>query len=127
MSVKRAAATVIIRSGLFTAVASMALLGGCDGPHAKAGKQADAAAGIKAGPLTKGPNERLGAIQDRTERDQARAIDAQADAVEDRAKQVRSAADAQADALERQAAETRKIAKQSAKSLDQKANAIRGK
>ena len=105
----------------------MALLSRRDGPQATAGKQTDAAAGIKVGPLTKGPNEPLGAIQDRAERDRARAVDAQADAVENRAKDVRSAAGTQADALERQAAETRKVAKLSAKILDQQVDAIRGK
>ncbi|WP_242140994.1 hypothetical protein [Sphingomonas sp. TREG-RG-20F-R18-01] len=120
MSFGRAPTIILARSGLLAMSAAGALLCGCDGPHAKAGKQADVAAGIKAGPLTKGPNERLGVVQDRAERDQARAV-------EDRAKEVRSAADTQADALERQAAETRKAAKQSAKALDQQANAIRGK
>ena len=65
----RATRVVMTQGSVCAAVATLALLSGCDGPHAKAGKQADAAAGIKPGLLTRGPNERLGAIQDRTERD----------------------------------------------------------
>ena len=80
MNQGRASIAVMAQRGVPAAIATVALLSGCDGPHAKAGKQADAAAGIKTGPLTKGLNERLGAIQDRTERDRTRAIDAQADA-----------------------------------------------
>ena len=123
MNQGRASIAVMAQRGVPAAIATVALLSRRDGPQASAGKQTDAAAGIKVGPLTKGPHEPLGAIQDRAER----AVDAQADAVEDRAKDVRSAADTQADALERQAAQTRKVAKLSAKTLDQQVDAIRGK
>ena len=108
-------------------LALIALLGACDGPHEQAGENADAAAGIKDGPLSKGPNERLGEIRDRTERDQKRAIEAQADAAEDRADEVRRTADQRADALEHQAAEIRESAKQTGKALDRQADAIRGR
>lgn len=108
-------------------MALIALVAGCDGPHEQAGEKTDAAAGIKTGPLTRGPNERLGEIQDRTERDQKRAFEAQADAAEDRADEVRRAADQRADALEHEAAKIRDSAKQTGKVLDRQADAIRGK
>ena len=108
-------------------LALIALVAGCDGPHEQAGENADAAAGIKDGPLSEGPNERLGEIQDRTERDQKRAVEAQADAAEDRADEVRRTADTRADALEREAAEIRNSAKQTGKALDRQADAIRSK
>lgn len=113
--------------GFTAALVVLGLVAGCDGPHEKAGKQADKAAGVDAGPLSKGPQQRLGALRDRAERDQARAVDAQADAAEDRARQVRVAADQQADAFERQARDIRKTAKQAAASIDNQADAIRGK
>lgn len=50
MSFGRASTTAVTRSGLVAVPTVAALLGGCDGRHAKAGKRADAAAGIKAGP-----------------------------------------------------------------------------
>lgn len=109
------------------ALACAMLLAGCDGPHEQAGEKADAAAGIKDGPLSPGPNEKLGEIQDRAERDRKKAIEARADTAEDRADEVRTAADQRADALERQAAELRRTAKQTGKALDQQADAIRGK
>ena len=115
------------RLHITAALVALGLLGGCDGPHQKAGEKADAAAGVKGGLLTKGPNEQLGAVQDRAEKDQKRAIEAQADAAEDQAKIVRSAADQRADALEQQAAAIRKDAKQTGKALDRQADAIRGK
>jgi hypothetical protein len=90
---------------------SLYLLAGCDGPHEKAGKQADQAAGIKAGVLSEGPQQKLGALQDRTDRDRANATEATADALEDRAKAIRSAGDQQADALDAQAHAIRKSAK----------------
>ncbi len=86
-------------------LALIAFVGACDGPHEQAGENANAAAGIKNGPLSKRPNDSLGEIHDRTERDQKRAIEAEADPAEDRANEVRRTADQRADALEQQAAE----------------------
>lgn len=117
----------MVRNGLIAASLAFALLAGCDGPHEKAGKQVDKAAGIKPRPFQEGPQQRLGELQDRAERDQARAIDARADTVRDQAKAVRSVADSQADALEQQAAQVRAQAKQTGRALDQQAGAIRGK
>ena len=99
------------RPALIGSLLVLTPLANCSGPHESAGKQADKAAGIDAGLLAKGPQQQLGALQDRTERDRARAVDAQADAMGDQAKQVRAGADQQADALERQAREVRQTAK----------------
>jgi hypothetical protein len=96
---------------LLTLSGVLSLVSACDGPHEKAGKQADQVAGVKTGVLAPGPQQRLGALHDRADRDEARAIDARADAVEDRAKAIRSAADQRADALDAQAHDIRKSAK----------------
>lgn len=110
-----------------TLIACTALLAACDGPHEQAGEKADASAGAQQGPLESGPSESIGEAQDRVERDQARAVDAQADAAEAKADEVRETADQKADALEKQADAIRDAAKQSGETLDKQADAIRGK
>lgn len=114
-------------SAALTAVLGFVVLTGCDGPHEKAGKQADQAAGIKPGLFREGPQQRLGKLEDRAEHAQTRAIDARADALKDQAKTVRASADSQADVLERQAAEVRAQARATGKALGNQADAIRGK
>jgi hypothetical protein len=109
------------------ALMSALMLGACDGQHEQAGEKADQAAGVNAGPLSPGPSEQVGEIQDRTERDQKKVVEAQADAAEDRADEVRATADQRADALEKQAADIRRSAKQAGKSLDRQADELRGK
>lgn len=112
-------------SAALLSTACVTMLGACDGQHEQAGEKADAAAGIQAGPLSPGPSERVGEIQDRAERDQKKAVEAQADAAEDRADEVRATADQRADALEKQAGDIRRSAKQAGESLDRQADEIR--
>jgi uncharacterized membrane protein YqiK len=108
------------------ALAVCALLAACDGPRDNAGEKADAAVNAS-GVIQDGPQERLGEIQDRTAKDQAKATEAQADAAEDRADEIKTSADQQADALESQAKALRQHAKSQGEALDQQADAIRGK
>lgn len=115
---------MILRSHLL-ALATCCLVMACDGPHEQAGEKADAAAGIKEGPLGSGPEERIGEIQDKVERDQKRAAEAQADAAEHRADELKATADQQADALDQKADAIRHSAKQAAESLDAQADAMR--
>ena len=102
------------------------LLAACDGPRENAGEKADAAVNAS-GVIEAGPQERLGEIQDRTAKDRAKAIEAQADTAEDRADEIKTSADQRADALESQAKALRQQAKGQARALDQQADAIRGK
>jgi acyl-CoA reductase-like NAD-dependent aldehyde dehydrogenase len=102
------------------------LLAACDGPRENAGEKADAAVNAS-GVIQGGPQERLGEIQDRTAKDRAKAIEAQADAAEDRADEIKMSAGQRADALERQAKALRQQAKGQANALDQQADTIRGK
>ena len=115
------------RAGLIGLAFALAVTVGCDGPNEEAGEQADAASGAVPGAVGAGPQERLGEIRDRTERDQGRAVEAQADAAEDRADELRSAADQRADTLEQEAAAIRNQADQAGTALDQQADRIRGK
>ena len=105
--------------GLFAGAVALTLLAGCDGPHEEAGKQADKAARVRLSIFSKGPQQRLGALQDRTDRDRAKAVAARADMVEDQAKTIRAAADSQADALDRQAGQIRAQGKAATESRKQ--------
>lgn len=115
-----------MKRGIFAAalLGSM-LVTACDGPREQAGERADAAANKGGGVLHDGPAERLGAIQDRTARDQAKAIEARADAAEDQADAIKAVADERADALEQEAKKLRRDAKQQAERLDTQADALR--
>lgn len=83
-------------------------LGACDGPHERAGREADKAVMTGQNETREGPNERRGEALDRVERADARATDAAADALEKRGDQIRIQADLDADILDTQARTMRK-------------------
>ncbi|MBB5713033.1 hypothetical protein [Sphingomonas xinjiangensis] len=116
-----------MRANAAFVLTAITLLAACDGEREKAGEKADAAMNVDGGLMHDGPQERLGEIRDREARDQAKAVEAQADATEHRADEIEAAADQKADALERQAKEVREQAERRSDALDQQADAIRGK
>lgn len=87
------------------ATLSLAILAGCDGPKESAGRAADKAAAAANGQtLTQeGPNELMGEAEDRADRADRKALDAQADLLEQRADQLRQEAAGRADAIDKQA------------------------
>lgn len=99
-------------------------LAGCDGPNEEAGERGDAATNQASG-IGDGPGERIGEIEDRTQRDQARATEGRADVLEDQADSARATADEAADRLEEQAERLRTGAEGEADALDQQADAVR--
>lgn len=106
----------------FAALACVLMAAACDGPHEQAGEKSGAVA--DSGALGSGSSETFGESQDRTERDQAHARKAQADAAEHQADEVRETADQRADALEEKADAIRHSANQAAESLDRQASEI---
>ena len=84
-------------------------VGACDGPNETAGRDRDRAAAAVNGvePAGKGANEVAGERLDRAERAAEKVRDAQADALERQADQIRTDADLSADRLEDQAKKTR--------------------
>ncbi|MDN4633928.1 hypothetical protein QCD71_20625 [Sphingomonas sp. PsM26] len=88
------------------------LLAGCDGPNEKAGVAQDQAAANAAGVKYQGngPAERIGEAQDHANRAARKDLDAQRN-------KINTEADAQADRLEQQAKEIRRSAKERAEAL----------
>ncbi len=86
-------------------VPAMVLIGACDGPKEQAGRERDRAEAAAAGRniTGQGPNQQLGEAQDRVDRADRKAKDAQAAALESRGDQVRKQADIEADKLDDQA------------------------
>ena len=110
------------------AAATLALgLGACDGPKEKAGAAQDQTAANAAGVAYKGngPAEQAGEAADRADRANAKARDAQSDALKDQGRAIRSQADAEADTLEAQARAIRGAAKDQAGALDRQAKTVR--
>lgn len=91
---------------------ALVLLAGCDGPNEKAGEAQDRAAANAAGVEYKGngPAERIGEAQDRANKAAREDLEAQRD-------RITTEADAQADRLEQQAKEIRRSAKKRADAL----------
>lgn len=83
----------------------LALLGACEGPNEKAGREKDRSAAVAAGQnfTGEGPNQRLGEAQDRVETADRNARDAAAAALESRGDQLRGQADIEADRLDKEA------------------------
>jgi len=91
---------------------ALILMAGCDGPNEKAGEAQDRAAANAAGIKYKGngPAERIGEAEDRANRAAREDLEAQRD-------RIKTEADAEADRLEEQAKEIRHLAKQRADAL----------
>lgn len=100
----------------------------CSGPKQKAGEEQDKANANAAGITYNGtgPNEQLGEAQDKADRAATKARDAQADALKQQGKEIKSEADAKADKLEEQAKAIRGTAKDQARSLDAQAANVTG-
>lgn len=111
------------------ALAGTLVLAACSGPKQKAGAEYDKAADNAAGVAYNGtgPNERLGEAQDKADRAAAKARDAQADALKQQGREIKSDADAKADKLEEQAKAIRGQAKDQARTLDQQAENVTGR
>ncbi|WP_267382764.1 MULTISPECIES: hypothetical protein [unclassified Sphingomonas] len=114
---------------MMMALAGTLALAGCDGPKQKAGEAQDQAAANAAGVTYNGngPNERLGKAQDKADRAAAKARDAQADALKQQGREIKSDADAKADKLEEQAKAIRDTAKDQARTLDKQAANVTGR
>jgi hypothetical protein len=93
------------RFTLCVAMGCLLALSACEGANEKAGREADQAAAAATGQnyTGEGPRQRLGEARDRTERAEAKAADAAADALERKAEAMRTRADLEADRLEEQA------------------------
>jgi hypothetical protein len=91
-------------AGALTLLGLGALMG-CEGPKESAGREQDRAIAANTGEALSGagPNQRIGEAQDQADRAEAKARDAQADALESEAKRLRTQADIAADRLEAQA------------------------
>ena len=108
-------------------VIGTACLAACQGPAAKAGEaqdKADAAAAGKAY-TGNGPNEKVGEAQDRAIKAAKQARDAQADAIKQQGKEIRTEADTAADKLDAQAKQIRADAAKRAQVVDDRAKAVR--
>ncbi len=94
-----------MRPLLCLAFVSILAFVGCEGPKESAGREQDRViAANSAVPLSgAGPNQRLGEAQDRTDRADAKARDARAEALESEANRLRTQADIAADRLDLQA------------------------
>lgn len=91
-------------------LSALVLVVSCDGPRENAGERADAVRNAQGREPSAVSQEELGEMQDKEARDRKKAADAQADAVEHRADEVRASADQEADAMEKQADELRRSA-----------------
>lgn len=113
---------------MIAAVAGTLMLAACSGPKQKAGEEQDKAAANAAGvPYNgHGPIEQLGEAQDRADRAATKARDAQADALKQQGKEIKSDANAKADKLEEQAKAIRDSAKDQARTFDQQAANVTG-
>ena len=91
---------------------ALILVTGCDGPNEKAGEAQDRAAANAAGIEYKGNGlaERIGEAEDRANRAAREDLEAQRD-------RIKTEADAQADRLEEQARDIRRLAKRRADAL----------
>lgn len=85
------------------------LLGACEGPNQKAGREKDRADAVATGQnvTSDGPNERLGEAQDRVDSADRKAREAAAAALQSRSAQLRGQADIEADRLDEQARKLR--------------------
>ncbi|WP_294391589.1 hypothetical protein [uncultured Sphingomonas sp.] len=110
-----------------TIFAASLCLCACAGPKEQAGAAQDEAAANAAGIAYngEGPAERIGRAEDRADRAAADARDAQADALKDQRRVIRSRADAEADKLEDQARAIRAAARDKSDQLDQQVKALR--
>lgn len=100
-------------------LAGAALLAGCDGPAENAGEITDAETG-QAVAVGAGPAERMGASIDRARDSAEAAVDAQADAIRDRANVDAEQLEAQADRLEDRADAVRDEAKRAAEAVEER-------
>ena len=114
---------------LFMIAPVLIALAACDGPKEKAGREQDQAAAVAGGFAYNGdgPAERAGERQDRADHAAAKARNAEVDALEDQAKDVRHDADRSSDALIAQAKQIRERARSQADALKQRADQVKGR
>lgn len=116
-----------MRYGMMSAAAGLLALAACDGPKEKVGKQMDKEAAAASGvPYNgDGPNQRLGAAEDRADKAAAKERDARADALKESGDKVRAAADVEAQKLEEQAKAIKDAAQDKAQALEGQAKAVK--
>lgn len=115
-----------MRHGIIIAAIGLLALSACDGPKEKAGKQMDKEAAAASGvPYNgDGPNERLGAAEDRADKAAKKELDAKADALKEQGSKIRSDADVEAQKLEEQAKIIRDRAEDKADALNDQAKTL---